>query len=127
STRRSARASGLRGLAPGPALARRERGEERAQVVGVLLLHLQDVLDQHARGGIVVPEPASDLGIGLDRDALGDQVLADHVEGRRLLVVLRVAPLGEALGVQVGRAAELDDALRSEERRVGKAWGWGGS
>src|SRR5688572_11143240 len=48
--------------------------EEARQVVGVLFLHLQDVLDQPPRGRIVVAEPADDLGVGLDGDPLGHQV-----------------------------------------------------
>src|SRR5205823_10445224 len=54
--------------------------EEVEQVVGVLLLHRQDVLDHAAAGRVVGPEPADDLLVGGDGHPLGDEILLDHVD-----------------------------------------------
>jgi len=56
-------------------------------------------------------EPARHLDVGLDGDALGHQVLADHVDRRLAGDLLGVAPHGEPRGVEVGLSAELDDAV----------------
>ena len=54
--------------------------EEGRHVVGVLLLLLEDLLDEPARGRIVVAEVANHVEVRLDGDALGDEVLLDHVD-----------------------------------------------
>jgi hypothetical protein len=50
----------------------------------------------------------------LDGDPLGDEVLADHVDEGLALLVLRRARLVSPVGVEVGLAAELVDALGDE-------------
>ena len=64
-------------------VCRRARGEQLQkgeQVVGVLFLDGEDALHQAPRRDVLVAQPAGDLGVGLDRDAFGDQVLLDHVD-----------------------------------------------
>ena len=73
------------------------RGEEILHVVGVLFLGLEDLLEHLARRRIVVAEVADDLAVRVDRDALGDEVLLDHVDQRAPLHVLRVAARREPL------------------------------
>src|SRR6266545_753797 len=63
---------------------------------------------------IVVAQVPDDLSIGLDGDALGDQVLLDHLEQLLGGRVLGVAAGQQALGVEVGVPAELDDPLGDE-------------
>ena len=78
----------------------------------MLFLHLQDVLEHAPGGGIVVGEPANHLDVDLDCDPLRDQILPDHLDqGFALRVVFAVRSLAEPLGVEVGLAAELGDAL----------------
>ena len=60
--------------------ARRERGGP-----------VRHVLDDAARGHVVIAEPSHDLGIGFDGDAFGHEILADHVRERVAFDVLRVA------------------------------------
>src|SRR6266851_3907088 len=98
-------------LDAGRLVARVERLEQRGQVVGVLLFLGEDLLHHAPRGGIVVAEEADDFQIRLDGDALGDEVFLDHVDERYALGVLRVAARDQPGGVEVGRAAELADAL----------------
>src|SRR2546430_2006892 len=99
----------LSGTAGG--LPRIERLEERGHVIRVFLLLGQDALHHAARGRILVTEPADHLRVRLDGDALGDEVLLDHVHQRFSLGVLRVAAGEQTLRVEVRRTAELPDAL----------------
>ena len=75
----------------------------------MLLLGGEDLLEHPPGGGVVVAQPPDDLLIRGDRHALRDQVLPDHVQQVARGVVLRVRPGREALGGEVGLAAELDD------------------
>src|SRR5471030_110998 len=93
-------------------LLRVEVLQQGLHVLGVLLFLLQDVLEHAPRGGVVIAEPADHLQVRLDGDALGDEVLLDHVDQRVALHVLRVAAGEQACRVEVGRAVELGDALR---------------
>ena len=61
---------------------------------------------------VLVAEPADDLAVALDGDALGHEVLLDHVDERGALDVLGVAAVGDAVGVEVRRALQLRDAQR---------------
>src|SRR6185312_2592226 len=56
----------------------RETNEQIRHVVGVFFLDLQDIFHQLSRRRVVIAEPADDLRVGFDCDALGDEVLADH-------------------------------------------------
>lgn len=69
------------------------------------------VLEDAAGGGVALPQPLGDLGVGGDGDAFGDQVLLDHFDQVGAVVVLRVGAGGERVGVEVRLAAQLDDAL----------------
>src|SRR4029079_6019274 len=51
------------------------------------------------------------LAVAVDSDALGDQVFLDHLLERVALDVLRVAARAQAFRREIGRAAELGDAL----------------
>src|SRR4051812_16826121 len=93
-------------------LPRIERLEERGHVVGVLLLLLEHLFHQPARSGIVFPEKPDHLEIRLDGDALCDEVFLDHVHERVALCVLGVAAGEQAFGIEIGRAAQLPDAVR---------------
>ncbi len=77
----------------------------------MLLLDGEDAFHQAPGRRVVVAEIADDLPVGLDRDALGDQVLLEHVDESRALDVLGVAPRREAVGGEVRLAVELRDAL----------------
>src|SRR5471032_1089944 len=94
-----------------PLLLPRASLEEIRQVIGVLLLDRENLLEHVLRGGIVVADVERYLAIAVDRDALGHQVLADHLLDRLAETIFRVAALRERLGIEVGLAAELDDAL----------------
>src|SRR5690348_1689601 len=48
-------------------------------VVGVLFLLGEDVLEHALGGGVAVADVVDHLAIAVDRDALGDEILADHV------------------------------------------------
>src|SRR5262245_21383430 len=78
----------------------------------MLLLHREDALEHAARRRIVVREIPDHLAVAVDRDALGDQVLLDHVDQGASRDVLGMAPGGEPLRREVGLAAELHDARR---------------
>src|SRR6185436_11414430 len=82
------------------------------QVVRVLFLDGQDPLQHAPRGGIIVTDEVNHLGIGLDRDAFGHQVLADHVGHVGALGVFGVAARRQALGIEVRVAVQLNDACR---------------
>jgi len=60
---------------------------------------------------ITVAEELDELAVRLDRDALGDEVLADHVLGRCGRHIFGVRALGQRGGVEVGLAAQLHDAF----------------
>ncbi len=53
-----------------------------------------------------------DLAVAFDRDPLGDEVFAQHVDERRPFDVFGVAPLRQRVRIQIGLAAQLHDALR---------------
>src|SRR6185503_16896225 len=88
--------------------------EQVRQVVGVLLLLRQDFFHQPARDRVVLSQVGDDLAVAVDGDALGDQILADHVLEVLALDVLGVAAARQALGREVGLAAELGDARRDQ-------------
>ena len=69
-----------------PALVGRE---EVVHIVGVLLFLRQDPLEQHPRRRIPIPEVAHHLAIGFDRNALGNEILLNHVDQILALHVLR--------------------------------------
>ena len=60
--------------------------------------------------GVVASEVGDHLRVALDGDALGDQVLGDHVAQRRAFLVLGVAAGRQAVRIEVGLPAELHDA-----------------
>ena len=80
-------------------------------VVGVFFFLGQHLLEEHARRRILVREVSDHVAVGLDGDALGDQVLLDHVHQVLAFDELGSGPLGHPVGVQVRLAAELVDAL----------------
>src|SRR5581483_8896937 len=86
--------------------------EQAHQVLGVLLLLGEDLLHEPPRRRVLAAEVVHHLLVAVDGDALGDQVLRDHVGQRVALDVLGVAAGREALRREVGLAAELHDALR---------------
>src|SRR5438876_1019149 len=88
--------------------------EQVVHVVRVLLLLREDPFEQHPCGGIPVAEVAHHLAVGLDGDALGDQIFLDHVDQVLALGVLRGGPGADAVRVQVRLAAELIDPLGEE-------------
>ena len=110
------------GSAPGhPRISARHpralvRDQEVVHVVGVLFFLRQDLLEQHARRRVLVREVADHVAVGLDRDALGDEVLLDHVDEVLALDVLRGGARGDPVRVQVRLAAELVDALGEPEQ-----------
>src|SRR5262249_54547882 len=69
-----------------------QRGDDGPEVFGVLLLFGQDLLEEPARRRIVAVEVADDRRVGLDRDALRDEVLLDHLDQRPAFGVLGRAP-----------------------------------
>src|SRR6185503_15223551 len=56
----------------------RRIAQQVGEVVGVLFLGREDLLEHAARGRIVVADVLDHLPVAVDRDALGDEVLADH-------------------------------------------------
>ena len=58
-------------------------------VVGMLFLDPEDAFDHHPRAGIVIAEIADQFAVMIDRDALGDQVLADQFDQIAALRILR--------------------------------------
>src|SRR5258708_5697185 len=92
-------------------LLRLQARDQRHQVLGVLFFLLEDALDEPSLRRIVVAEPADDLRIGLDRDALGHQVLLDHRDEVVAFDVIRVAARRQPLGAAIGLAVQLGDAL----------------
>ena len=85
---------------------------EAALSFGVLLFLGEDVFHDAPRGGIVLAQVIDDLAVTVDGDALGDQVLLDHLLERVALDILGVRAGLDALRREVGRAAQLDDARR---------------
>src|SRR5437870_4488878 len=57
----------------------------------MLLLDGEDALHHAAAGDVVLSEEPDDLPVGLDRDALRDEVLLDHLDEVAPLDVLRMA------------------------------------
>lgn len=64
----------------------------------MLSLHGQDGFHHAARGGIAVTEELDDLAIAVDRNALGNQLFADHVGQRLAFDILGVGPAGQPVG-----------------------------
>lgn len=71
------------------------RGEKVMHIVGMLFLDAQDALQHCPGAGIVVDEITDQLAVMVDRNALGDQILACE----------------QPLGIEVGLAAQLIDAF----------------
>src|SRR6266481_5427170 len=88
--------------------------EQVVHVVRVLLLLREDPFEEHPGGRIPVAEVAHHLAVGLDGDALGDQIFLDHVDQVLSLDVLRGGPGADPVRVQVRLAAELIDPLGEE-------------
>src|SRR2546422_5001306 len=88
--------------------------EEVVHVVRVLLLLREDPLEKYPGSRIPVAEVAHHLTVGLDGDALGDQIFLDHVDQVLALDVLRGGPRADAVRIQVRLAAELIDPLGEE-------------
>ena len=116
----SLQVAGRRGIAREKRLGRRKsssrrlrhllRSEKVQKVVGVLLLHCQDLLHEHSGGGVGIAEPTDDLRVYLDGDSFGDQVFLQHLHERSAAVVVRMRSLGQPLGSKVGMAIQLRDA-----------------
>src|SRR5690606_16040222 len=85
--------------------------QQAHQVVGVLLFHGQDALQHAPGGGILAAQVGDHLPVAVDGNALGDQVLADHVDQVLALDVFGMAAGGQAFRGEIGLTAELDDAL----------------
>src|ERR1700761_1151660 len=85
--------------------------QQRGKIFGVLFLVRQDVFHHAARGRIVVTQVLDNLAVAVDGDALGHQILLQHIGYIVALCVIGVAAAEQALGVEVGRAIELGDAL----------------
>ena len=69
------------------------------------------MLFEHALGGgVLVADVVDHLAVTVDRDALGDEVLLDHVDQVLSLDVFRVTARGEPVRIQVGLAVQLHDA-----------------
>src|SRR5262245_221023 len=85
--------------------------EEGLQVVGVVLLLGQDLFEQAARRWIVVPQVPNHLGVRLDGNPLGHQILANHRDEPFTLDVFRMAAGCQRLRVHIRLAAELSDPL----------------
>ena len=88
--------------------------EQVVHVVRVLFLLGQDALYHHSRRRVFVAEVAHHVTIRLDGDALGDQVLLDHIHQVLPFDVLRRRAGGQTFGMQIGRASELSDPLGQE-------------
>ena len=71
------------------------RGEEVVHIIGMLFLDAQDALQHCPGAAIAVAEIADQLAVMIDRNALGDQILACE----------------QPLGIEVGLAAQLIDAF----------------
>src|SRR5438094_557907 len=85
--------------------------EQVVHVVRVLLLLREDPFEEHPGGGIPVAEVAHHPAVGLDGDALGDQIFLDHVDQVLSLGVLGGGPGADPVRVEVRLAAELIDPL----------------
>src|SRR5262249_50225450 len=96
-------AAPLGGFALQPAVT----DEQVEHVAGVLLLLGQDALDHHPGDRVLLAEVARQFTVVLDRDALGDQVLADHRLEVIAGLVLGRRARGQRLRIEVGRAAQL--------------------
>src|SRR6266404_3808153 len=88
--------------------------EQVVHVVRVLLLLREDPFEEHPGSRIPIAEVAHHLAVGLDGDALGNEIFLDHVDQVLALGVLRGGPRGDAVRVQVRLAAELIDPLGEE-------------
>src|SRR6185436_12805742 len=87
--------------------------KQRRQVVRVLFLGGEDFFEHAARGRVLLAEIADHFAIALDGDALGDQILFDHVAQRAAFDIFGVAARRQAVGRKIRLAAQLDDALRN--------------
>src|SRR5262249_13537529 len=76
------------------ALVLAQRFEEGPQIVGVVFLLGQDLLQEPTRRRIVVAEKAHHLGVRLDDDPLGHQVLTNHLHQPFAFDLLRMATAG---------------------------------
>src|SRR5206468_11210811 len=88
--------------------------EQVVHVVRMLVLLRQNPFEEHPGGRISVAEVAHHLAVGLDGDALGNQVFLDHVDQVLALGVLRGGPGADTVRIQVRLAAELIDPLGEE-------------
>jgi hypothetical protein len=63
----------------------------------MLLFHLEDLLDQHTAGRIIVTQPSYDLRVRFNRDAFRDEILPYHVGQAFAGFVFRVTAGGEVV------------------------------
>src|ERR1700758_4755383 len=77
----------------------------------MLLFHLEDLLDQHAAGRIIVTQPSYDLRVRFNRDAFRDEILPYHVGQAFAGFVFRVTAGGESLRLEGRLSTDLSDPL----------------
>lgn len=84
----------------------------------MVLLHLENVFDQFARGRNAVPQPAHNLSIGLDCNSPGNEILLDHPSEAGAFGVLGMAAGEKSFGVEIGSAAQVRYARRDPIRML---------
>lgn len=77
------------------------RLEECQEIICVFFLHGKNVFDEPSGCHILVTEPTDDLGVGVDCDALRNEILLDHVHEIVARDVFGMAPARETFRVEV--------------------------
>src|ERR1700722_1760850 len=88
--------------------------QEVVHVIRVLFFLRENPLEHHPCRRVLVAEVAHHVAVGLDGDALGHQILFDHVNQVLTLDEFRCRPGKEALRIEVRLAAELIDPLTKQ-------------
>src|SRR5437773_5272612 len=86
--------------------------QQGVQVLRVLFFDGENVTHHPVRRRILAVEVFDDFAIAFDRNPLGDQVFADHVDERRALDIFRMCARSKICWIQIRLAAELHNPLR---------------
>src|SRR5438552_18294690 len=89
--------------------------QQRVQVLRVLFFDRKDIAHHAVRRRVLAVQIRDDLAVAFDRNALGDQVLADHVDQRRPSTYSECARAARFAGFKSGSppSCTIRSAMRS--------------